>query len=164
MLNQDGTIVFTEEDKSNLVIRKYTDEELEEKRELFKVKRNRRRLVMVLIILALIVLPRAFVGIQYGCSIALAFMIFLFLVCELWDRTDIKAELRPYYFEIQVDKALPSETHADGDLTSGVSSFFPVEGRDTTSGYKSIFYIDYKQYMGAQAGEIFRISVCRETL
>ena len=37
---------------------------------------------------------------------------------------------------------------------------YPVEGRDSTSGYASIFYIGKEKYENAEVGEKIRITPC----
>ena len=37
---------------------------------------------------------------------------------------------------------------------------YPVEGRDSTSGYASIFYIGKEKYENAEVGEKIRITQC----
>ena len=163
---EDGMIVYSEEDKKNLVIRKYLPQELEEKRKQFNKKRNKRRIIFAVIILFFIVLYNAVVSSQYWCALCLIFMVFLVIVCEDSDRTEIKAVLLEYYYEIQIEKLLPTESHMEGTLTPGIdlTTYFPVEGRDTTSGYRGVFYVAQDQYIGASKGEVVRISTIKETL
>lgn len=67
--------------------------------------------------------------------------------------------------EANIEKILPTEAYIEVTLTPGsyVTVFYSVEGRDTTSGYKSIYYIDKEQYDNAKIGEKVRVSF-RQTL
>ena len=62
-----------------------------------------------------------------------------------------------------VDKKLPIEAEsrdAGASDDSCVIYHYPVEGRDSTSGYASIFYIGKEKYENAEVGEKIRITQC----
>ena len=164
MKNEDGKIVFSEEDKKHIVVKQYLASELEEKEKQYRKKRNIRRIIFALTIFLLSIMSYMFVQIQFACYIAMAFMIFLVVLYEAIDRINKKAFLRQYYFEVQIDKVLPTETSVDGTLTPGsdISVFYPVEAHDTTSGYTSRIYLDAEQYRAAKVGSVIRISTKRD--
>lgn len=166
MKNEDGKIVYSEEDKKHIVVKQYLASELEKKESQYGRKRNIRRIFFALTFFLLVVISGTFVQIQFACYIALAFMIFLVVLYEVIDRTNKKAILRQCYFEVEIDKVLPTETCVDGTLTPGsdISVFYPVEARDTTSGYKSRIYLDAEQYRTAKVGDVVRISTKEDKL
>ncbi len=166
MYREKVRIYYTEEDKKNLVVRKYLESELAEIKGQYKKKQNRRRIIYAIIILILILCSFLFESIKYISDLALCFMIFLVFTDESADRTNIKALSCEYYVEVQIEKKLPREAEIEGTATPGsdVTSFFPIEGRDTTSGYRSIFYIEMEQYLDTDVGGIVRISTMREKL
>ena len=60
-----------------------------------------------------------------------------------------------------VDKKLPIEVESRDAGASDDSCMiyhYPVEGRDSTSGYASIFYIGKEKYENAEVGEKIRIT------
>ena len=62
-----------------------------------------------------------------------------------------------------VDKKLPIEAESKDAGASDDSCMiyhYPVEGRDSTSGYASIFYIGKEKYENAEVGEKIRITPC----
>ena len=48
MKNEDGKIVFSEEDKKHIVVKQYLASELEEKEKQYRKKRNIRRIIFIL--------------------------------------------------------------------------------------------------------------------
>lgn len=89
------------------------------------------------------------------------FLIFVFGVWEAGDRTELNAVKREYFIEAEIVKILPDERHIDGTMTPGsdISVYYPIEGRDTTSEYESVYYLTQEQYDNAQVGKKVRISV-----
>lgn len=103
------------------------------------------------------VLPQS----RYVMNLALFFLIFVFGVWEAGDRTELKAVKREYFIEAEIVKILPDERHIDGTMAPGsdISVYYPIEGRDTTSEYESVYYLTQEQYDNAQVGKKVRISV-----
>ncbi len=166
MYREGLQIYYTEEDKKNLVVRKYLESELEEIKRQYKKKQNKRRIIYAVIILLLIACSVLFESIKYISDIALWFMIFLVFTYESVDRTNIKALSCEYYVEMQVEKKLPIESKMEGTATPGSDAitYYPIEGHDTTSGYRSIFYIDMEQYLDTDVGGIVRRNTKGEKL
>lgn len=70
---------------------------------------------------------------------------------------------RWHYIELVVDKKLPIEAESKDAGASDDSCMiyhYPVEGRDSTSGYASIFYVGKEKYENAEVGEKIRITQC----
>lgn len=69
---------------------------------------------------------------------------------------------RSHYIEIFVDKKLPIEAESKDAGASDDSCkiyHYPVEGRDTISGYSSIFYIGKEKYKNIEDAEKIKINV-----
>lgn len=86
---------------------------------------------------------------------------FLVLVFMLVDRKNYKIAGSRYYIEILVDKKLPVESelniYANSPATS--SHYYPVEGRDTSTGYVPLCYIGKEEYNRVSIGETIKINV-----
>lgn len=163
MQREDDHIFFTEEDKKNIAIKKHTESEMEEKLKVYKKKRNTRRIIYAVIFAILIAATRVeWDWVKYWAYIAICFMIFLMLVYEYVDRIELKALSRGlYYIEVCVEKKLPKEHSLITTLSagSGFIYFYPVEGTDINSGYRSVFYIEEEQYKEADIGKIVRVGL-----
>ena len=136
MVINGGAIQFTDSDRENFTVKKYTDEEIKCNSEQFLKKRKKRRCVFLIILMVLVLIRCLAWKIRCVIDIALLFYFFVTIICESGDKTNIKAARRAYYIEAEVVKILPEERHMDGTLTSGsdLSIFYPIVGRDTTIG------------------------------
>ena len=161
MVINGGAIQFTDSDRENFTVEKYTDEEIKCNSEQFLKKRKKRRCVFLIILMVLVLIRCLAWKIRCVIDIALLFYFFVTIICESGDKTNIKAARRAYYIEAEVVKILPEERHMDGTLTSGsdLSIFYPIVGRDTTIGYESIYYLTQEQYDDAVIGGKVRISL-----
>lgn len=159
MIRDTDSIYFTDTDKENIVYRKYSNVEIEDRRKQIKKERSRRKVIHI-VILAFFVIMSRFEKLQYAAGVAICFMIFLIIVGEIMDRLNRKLDSCPYYIEIQIDKKLPCEYYYDFAVSDGGvrREFFPIEGHDTTSGYQSVFYIDSEDYLNGDVGSKIKIS------
>jgi len=154
-------VFFTYEDKKNLTVKKYESSEVTDKKKIYIKKRNKRRITFVIIIFYLAAMSYLFEMIFFVSSIAMIFMIFLTFLYEGIDRVNMRYLSHLYYVEIRVEKKLPVETCIEGTLTPGsdVTSFYPIEGYDTDSGYRSTFYVERSQYEKFGIGEKIKINI-----
>ncbi|MGN0428402.1 MAG: hypothetical protein ACI4F0_11420 [Agathobacter sp.] len=161
MIREGEEVYFTEEDKKNLYIKKYTAKELKTKEMQYKKKQNKRRSIFLLILVTAILLAIFVKSVAYPSYIVIVFMIFLIVLYEDIDRTDIKAVRRKYYFEVLVEEKFETENIIVQTLSPGtnVSTFYPVRGRVIENDYVSIFYLEREEYEDCRIGETVKISV-----
>ena len=166
MIREDEKVYFTEEDKKNIHIKKYTTEELKAKEKQYKKNQNVRRSIFLMILLGAIALSVFFKSLAYPSYLVIAFMIFLIILYENIDRTDIKAVRRNYYFEVLVEEKLETETIIEQTLSPGsnITTFYPIRGRVLENDYYSMFYLEKEEYEKCRVGEKVRITVREEKL
>ena len=130
MIIENGDSKFTEEEKQNLVVREYTSEEIEKNKKAYVNKSTKKCFPLIVLIVLCSI-----------CSYILPAM----------------------SYAVVVDKKLPIEVESRDAGASDDSCMiyhYPVEGRDSTSGYASIFYIGKEKYENAEVGEKIRITQC----
>ncbi len=161
MNRAENKVYFSEEDRDNLVVHRYSDQEFKDLESGYRRKRNKRRWVFLVILAILLILFTVFTVLKYLFYLAIAFMVFLIILYEYIDRVNMKAYCGKYYVEIIVDEILSSDTHIEQTLTPGsdVMMFYPILGRDSSTNYRSKFYIDKEQYDTTGVGKKIRISV-----
>lgn len=161
MLREGEKVYFTEEDKKNIHIKKYTANELKTKEKQYKKKQNIRRCIFLIILLGAIMLSIFVKSVAYPSYIVIAFMIFLIILYEDIDRTDIKAVRRKYYFEVLVEEKLETENIIEQTFSPGtnITTFYPIQGRVLENNYLSRFYLEKEEYENCQVGENVRITV-----
>ena len=166
MIREGEKVYFTEEDKKNIYIKKYTAEELKAKEKQYKKNQNVRRSIFFMIFLGAIALSVFVKSLVYPSYLVIAFMIFLIILYENIDRTDIKAVRRNYYFEVLVEEKLEIETIIEQTLSPGsnITTFYPIRGRVLENDYFSMFYLEKEEYEKCRVGETVRITVREEKL
>ena len=166
MIREGEKVYFTEEDKKNIHIKKYTEKELKTKEKQYKKNQNVRRSIFLIILLGAIALSVFVKPLKYPSYLVIAFMIFLIVLYEDIARIDIKAVRRKYYFEVLVEDKLETENIIEQTLSPGshISTFYPIRGRVLENDYISMFYLDKEEYENCQIGENVRISVKDEKL
>ena len=100
---------------------------------------------------------------SYAVDIVMVIIIFLFILTIIINILNYRIAKRWHYIELIVDKKLPIEAESRDAGASDDSCMiyhYPVEGRDSTSGYASIFYIGKEKYENAEVGEKIRITPC----
>ena len=96
-------------------------------------------------------------------DIVMVIIIFLFILTIIINILNYRIAKRWHYIELVVDKKLPIEAESRDAGASDDSCMiyhYPVEGRDSTSGYASIFYVGKEKYENAEVGEKIRITPC----
>ena len=81
---------------------------------------------------------------SYAIDIVMVIIIFLFILTIIINILNYRIVKRRHYIELIVDKKLPIEAESRDAGASDDSCMiyhYPVEERDSTSGYASIFYI-----------------------
>ncbi len=167
MIRNKNTLAYTEEDKNNLCVRKYTSDEMAENTKTFNNKRNSVRIKFLISLVILILLRLTLPGEATAFFLNLALIFWIFVAClnERIGRIDSKANSREYYVEIRLIEKLPSETENSGSMGNRtVQNFYPVIGEDTTTGFKSKFYISMEDYLEAEVGTSIRINQKNATL
>ena len=166
MIREGEKVYFTEEDKKNIYIKKYTEEELKAKEKQYKKNQNARRSVFFMILLGAIALSVFVKSLAYPSYLVIALMLFLIILYENIDRTDIKAVRRNYYFEVLVEEKLEIETIIEQTLSPGsnITTFYPIRGRVLENDYFSMFYLEKEEYEKCRVGETVRITVREEKL
>ena len=166
MIREDEKVYFTEEDKKNIYIMKYIAEELKAKEKQYKKNQNVRRSIFLTILLGAIGLSVFVKSLVYPSYLVIAFMIFLIILYENIDKTDIKAVRRNYYFEVLVEEKLETETIIEQTLSPGsnITTFYPIRGRVLENDYFSMFYLEKEEYEKCRVGEKVRITVREEKL
>ena len=166
MIREDEKVYFTEEDKKNIYITKYIAEELKAKEKQYKKNQNVRRSIFLTILLGAIGLSVFVKSLVYPSYLVIAFMIFLIILYENIDKTDIKAVRRNYYFEVLVEEKLETETIIEQTLSPGsnITTFYPIRGRVLENDYFSMFYLEKEEYEKCRVGEKVRITVREEKL
>lgn len=155
-------VSYTKEDMDNLTLHRYTEEELSEKRKTYAHMKWHKRSVRICILFVLL-------GISYILKkdfryiymvIAAAFLLWCILQEYIFYANGRVAK-RKYYFEIEVVAKYPVETETVCTVDTGreIFDFYPVIGIDTTSGYKSLFYIDKEKYENIELNDKLKISV-----
>ena len=159
MIREDDAIFFTDQDKRNLLVRRYTSEELANKERAFRKKRTIRRCILQILVVVDVALMFLFEQLEYSLQIILAFLVFLVTLHEYIDRVNLKAIRREFYVEIEVKEHLKTEVILEQTLSPGskATTFYSVRGFDTETDYESIFYVSKEQY-DTEVGDRIRIS------
>ena len=98
---------------------------------------------------------------SYAIDIAMVLLIFFFILTAVINISNYRIAKRSHYIEIFVDRKIPIKAESRDAGASDDSCMiyhYPVEGRDSTSGYASIFYIGKEKYENAEVGEKIRIT------
>lgn len=163
MIRTDDSIFFTDQDKRNLHVKKYTTEELINNEKIFRNKRNKRRCAFLIFLFVDIVLLLLFKQMDYPLYILLVVMFFLIILYEYIDRINLKAIRRKFYIEIIITEKMKVETVLEQTVNFGskATMFFPIRVTDVETGYESVFYVEKEQY-SAEVGDKIRISVNSE--
>ena len=154
MVREGNMVSFTEEERSSLKVKQYTEAELKENIKHFEQAENKRRYIMLLFLGAFVSLGILFRDLFYLFLLCAIFMAFLLIFYEYVAKINEKAVKRNFYVEIIVCEKLKVEVIVEPNLKLGsVLSFYPVKGRDPSTGYVGKFYLDTKaQYDAAQKG------------
>ncbi len=165
MVKKNLDVIFSDEDKAGLVVRKYIDTEGKEEIKQYKKRSWTRRIIQLIIMLVLAVPAVASEDftISYFSIIGIITVAFIFLLTEIMSLKKRKLVYSLFYVEVVVNKILDTEivTYSTDGSTM---RFYPIEGTDTSSGYSSIFYVQKDEYDKAKCGEKLRIKVKGEKL
>ena len=166
MIKNGVEVLFTEDDKSKLVVRKFSDTESEEYISQYK-KRNRRRRVIQLLIMFVLAVPAVSgykdFDVSFFSIIGIVVVALIFILFEITNILNKKAIHNPYCIEVVVDRILDTEIETYSTDFSSVK-FYPIEGTDTTSGYRTLLYVSKEEYEKAKCGNTLRIKVKGEKL
>ena len=175
MIIENGDSKFTEEEKRNLVVREYTSEEIQQNKNACVKKSTKKCFPLIVLIVLCSICSYILPAMSYAVDIVMVIIIFLFILTIIINILNYRIAKRWHYIELVVDKKLPIEAESKDayvELLSPESKdagasddscmiyHYPVEGRDSTSGYASIFYIGKEKYENAEVGEKIRITPC----
>lgn len=160
MERKNERVFYTLEDKTNTEIHSYSDAEIQQNLKKYEKKsRPRRSLMLAGFVVSMIVAvncntdPYSFISYVF---------VILFAAAELLSETlywlNRKDEAKHSYIEIIVDQKLDVETYYQNSAATGPDSihYYPVIGRDTTTGYSSVWYLDKDTYQNVKAGDIIK--------
>lgn len=166
MKRQGKTISFTEEDRKNFCVRRYSDLVISENVKRFRASENRRRLRFSALALVMLGCMKLLPTIKYLLVLCFAVSLFIFLINEYAARININSAKREYFIEFEVIEKLEREIFTEGVLQgSPHSSFYPVIGRDITTGYISKIYLDrWEDHVLAKEGNVMRLTIGKEKL
>ena len=153
-------VSFTKEDMDNLMMRRYAEEELSEKWKTYAHMEWCKRCIRICILFVLLGISCALKeDLRHICIVIIAAFLFWCILREYVSYANGRVAKRKYYFEIEVAAKCPVETETVCTVDAGgeIFNFYPVIGVDTTSGYKSRFYIDEEKYESAKPGGRLRI-------
>ncbi len=163
MIRDKYNTSFTDEEKRNLTVRKYTDIEKKENLRKFKHKIKRRRSVPLFLLVDFAIL-----SIITGPNIRGLFIIFfmailfLFGIDEHIASMNIKRARYEYYIEFYIVEKLATESYTKHTRHQETFTLWPVIGKDTTTGYISKFYIDHEQYVMLNIGDRARLRIPKD--
>ena len=163
MIIENGDSKFTEEEKRNLVVREYTSEEIQQNKNACVKKSTKKCFPLIDLIVLCSICSYILPAMSYAVDIVMVIIIFLFILTIIINILNYRIAKRWHYIELVVDKKLPIEVESRDAGASDDSCMiyhYPVEGRDSTSGYASIFYIGKEKYENAEVGEKIRITQC----
>ena len=163
MIIENGDSKFTEEEKRNLVVREYTSEEIQQNKNACVKKSTKKCFPLIVLIVLCSICSYILPDMSYAIDIVMVIIIFLFILTIIINILNYRIAKRWHYIELVVDKKLPIEAESkDAGASDGSCMIYhyPVEGRDSTSGYASIFYVGKEKYENAEVGEKIRITQC----
>ena len=163
MIIENGDSKFTEEEKKNLTVREYTNQEIEQNKKAYIQKAKKKCIPLIVIIIICYILSCILPGMSYAIDIVMVLLIFFFILMAVINISNYRIAKRSHYIEIVVDRRNPIEAEsrdAGASDDSYMIYHYPVEGRDSTSGYASIFYVGKEKYENAEVGEKIRITQC----
>ena len=154
---------FTDEEKRNLTIRKFTKTELKANLKKFRDKQKRRRSVQLFLLVGFAIL-----SIITGHNIRGLFILFfiaiffLFGIDEHIASMNMKRARYEYYIEFYIVEKLATESYTKHTRHQETFTLWPVIGKDTTTGYISKFYIDHEQYVMLNIGDRARLRIPKD--
>ena len=163
MIIENGDSKFIDEEKRNLVVREYTSEEIQQNKKAYVNKSIKKCFPFIVLIVLCSICSYILPAMSYAIDIVMVIIIFLFILTIIINILNYRIVKRWHYIELVVDKKLPIEAESRDAGASDDSCMiyhYPVEGRDSTSGYASIFYIGKEKYENAEVGEKIRITPC----
>lgn len=166
MIREGKTVVFTEQDRQNLSVRKYTNEEIRDNLKEFNRKNNRIRVPLLLVLVVLLLAAIFAEPIAFAADIGIVLVCAAILILEMIHRLNKKTVKSRYYIEIIVDEKKEIEEYYETSVTTGPQSFkyYPVAGRDSVTNYRCICYISKEEYENIIYGQKIRINVGGERL
>ena len=158
----EGKVYFTQNDKENLCIREYSDKECLDRIKQYTKNNNMRRLLLFATFLFFLVLACSKIDpLSYIADIGILLVLAGVLLSESLHWLNGKRERSKFFVEARIIKKREVEIYYETSPTTGPESrkFYPIEGEDTSTGYKCLLYIDKGTYGQVQPGQCIKISV-----
>ena len=162
MILEKRTAIFTTEDKQNITIKNYTDKEVEDNLKKYVKKSLFRRLILIIGLIISFIFSINYDN-QYSFFSNIV-CILLFAGCilsEILYPLNRKNAVSHSYIEIVVEQKKDIETYFQNFITTGPDSihFYPILGKDTTTNYESIWYLNKDEYENTNVGDIVRKNI-----
>ena len=143
MYIQNGKILWTDDDKNNLLIREFTDEEIKKGILIHKKQRMKIRLFLFILLIASIINGNIF-SIFY---IATTFIIIFWITFEQIWRNENEHIKSKYYIEFKIEEKLEMEKAYNISYDdNNTLTYYPLIAIDTTTSYKTKIYVDEDIY------------------
>jgi len=166
MIREGNKVFFTEEDRQNLIIKQFSDQEIRKNKREYE-KNNRKRIFLPISILMFSVVVFVFSeNLEFfayiGMILATAWII-LSETVYIWNRNIVSDG---HYIELVVESIRDPETHIGHSATTGsyTDVFYSIVGVDTTSGYKCVYYLHKNEIKNVKCGDTIRTIVERSKL
>lgn len=162
MYRDNTKVSYTKEDMDNLTLLRYTEEELSKKWKTYAHIELYKRCIRICILFVLLgILHILKEDLRYICMVIIAAFLFWCILQEYISYANRKVKKRKYFIEIEIITKCPVETELVCTVASGgeIFNFYPVIGVDTTSGYKSLFYIDREKYENTELNDKLKIPI-----
>lgn len=168
MIRHEKEVVFTEEDKRNLTVKEYTNEEIKNNLKKFNHNHNKKRILLltILFLLLCIATMATIEPISFTADIGIILVCTILILSETIHRLNRKRVKSRYYIELIVEKKRDVEEYYENSVTTGpdILKFYPIEGRDSTTNYRYICYVDKENYKKTDYGQKIKLSVQRREL
>ena len=163
MILEKGKAIFTTEDNQNMTVKKYTDIEIKNNIKNYTQKSFPRRILLLtgLVISLIFALNCDTNPFSFFSNIIVILFAAGCLLSEIVYHLNRKIAASDSYIEILVEQKKETDNSYQNSATTGpeVFHFYPVIGKDTTTNYKSTWYIDKDVYQNVKTGDIVKIGI-----
>lgn len=163
MIVKNGQALFTTEDQQNMTVKNYTEQEVKKNLKKYARQVRLRRCGLLIAFFASLIFA-------VKCNIT-SYSLFAYIVAILFAAGCLLSETLYWlnrkntasnaYIEIVVEQKKEVETNFHNSVTTGPESicYYPVLGRDSTTSYESIWYLDKEEYKRAKPGDVVQKNV-----
>lgn len=166
MILKDGKAIFTAMDSQNMTIKNYTDKEIKNNLKKYAGKAWNRRILLMIAFLVSMIFAVKYNTDPYSffCYIVVILLAAGCLLSEIMYWLNRKNVTSRFYIEIVVDQKKTIETDYQNSVATGPETihYYPIVGRDTTTNYGSVWYLDKEEYQKVKAGDLVRKNIIAE--